>query len=197
MKRKLRKHWRAGLSDGAIAGKLGCGRSLVRKLRLELALPAVATAQRFDDAQLQSLHAEGRSDADLAHALGVALSTIARRRRALGLAANLTEGSVGRPKGPIAFSEDELRAKHSEGLKDAEIAACLNVSAYTVQRWRLRFGLALNARAEMTLEDGGDDPRTCMLREAARRAFAMTPADPRVLTMLEPFVAEEMRRALA
>jgi transposase len=108
--------------------------------------------------------AEGMSNADAAHALGVAVKTVSKWRRsfAAGRMAGLEDAArIGRPKAGLVLSETEriqlmrwarraktaqflaLRAKIvlrcAEGGTNKQAAANLGVDESTVERWRARF----------------------------------------------------------
>lgn len=151
---------------------------------------------KVDKAELRRLHAKGWSDRQLRDHFKVRHETILRIREALGLARN--DYTV--PVGPQAFSEADLRALHSAGFCDAEIAEKLGVSAASVLRWRRRLiGLPSNPVPKERQKLADAKARECLasgpVGVAVRGAFGLSPSDPRILTMLEPHLAEAMRAA--
>ncbi|WP_353474804.1 hypothetical protein PVT71_14640 [Salipiger sp. H15] len=206
--RRVAEFWGEGLADGKIAARLGCSTSTVVRVRNKLGLARIlGRKSKVDDAELRKLHAEGKTDAQMAALFGVMPKTFKARRAALGLVRNRPADGKRRP-GPQAFTEAELREAHAEGLTDHELAARFKVDVSTTKRWRSEFGLPLNSAAPVVevaeVEDApvvaevaAETAQRAMLRRAARCAFALAPQDPRLLPMLEPLVAEEMRRAAA
>lgn len=203
VERTLTALWREGLTDQRIAERLGCARSTVFRIRTKLGLARVprTSTSKVDDRELRRLHAAGKTDAQMAEVFGVKLSTIRPRRAKLGLVRNRAVDGARRP-GPQAFTEAELRAAHSEGLTDQELSERLNATTTVVGHWRREYGLpVIRALPEVEISEPAapeemapETPQRAMLRRAARCAFALTPQDPRLLPMLEPLVAEEMRR---
>ncbi|MBE9635762.1 hypothetical protein [Salipiger mangrovisoli] len=191
--KKLRRYWKRGWSDARIAVELGRGRTWVRNFRNGLGLAPVGVLLKVTDERLRELHGRGLTDVEISKAAKVTTSTVESRRRSLGLAPNGV--ASGRPSGPAHFTEEHFRELHGEGLVDGDMAYQLGVSKDTVQCWRKRYGLAPNMRK--TLEQVETAARDELLSRAARMAFALAPEDARILKMLEPILAAEMRAVAA
>ena len=97
---------------------------------------------------IETLHAAGLSDYEIAAELDSSPSTVQRRRAdELGLSAN---GSGGRPRGR-SFDEDRFLSLYEAGHSDAEIAAELGVHDQTVRGYRQAQSLEANGEAVKTV----------------------------------------------
>lgn len=103
VERRAKKHeermalYRAGYSDGAIAGALGCAKPTITTWRQKNNLPANYTKKERErkerEKQRLRLYREGCSDGVIAKALGCAVTTVTLWRQSRALPANYEPGS--------------------------------------------------------------------------------------------------------
>ncbi|WP_425504698.1 LAGLIDADG family homing endonuclease [Salinigranum marinum] len=97
---------------------------------------------------IAELHAENRSDYEIAELLDCSPSTVQRRRaNELDLPPN---GTGGRKPG-VEFDENTFASLHEEGHTDSEIASAVGVHTATIQQYRAAQGLESNGEPVKTV----------------------------------------------
>ena len=118
-------------------------------------LPGVATGPQWgktrtvDNADIETLYAEGHSDYEIAAELDCSASTVQRRRSMeLDLPPN---GSGGRPAGSVSFDTDTFADLYADGATDGELATTLGASTAAVGAYRNRHDLDPNGTPVKTV----------------------------------------------
>ncbi|MGR3376039.1 hypothetical protein [Salipiger abyssi] len=177
----------AGKSDGEIAREIGSYPVAVQRRRTALGIAAVRRGRvprAVSDGELAAWHGEGLTDTEMADRAGVSSGTIRCYRSKLGLPPNV--------RATRRITDDEVRECRAKSLTDRAAAARLGCAEGTYRRRREALGLT------RVVAEGPRAPCIAspdVLRRAVRLAFALDPSDPRILPMLEPYLAAEMASA--
>jgi DNA-binding CsgD family transcriptional regulator len=119
---------------------------------------------------VRELHAEGLGAAEIAHRLGVALSTVHYHLRCLADSAQPQPTRKAVPREPVGTTRTVIGALLARGLSRAEIARRLGVTKSTVTYHARRLGEPIDARCAKRIDweavqayyDAGHSVRECL-----------------------------------
>lgn len=92
---------------------------------------------------VREMVAAGKTDGEIAEAMGVTKSAVRSARGRLGLPVNLP------PLTTASMRDQAIRALHAKGLTDRQIATEMELSDETIGLYRWRLGLKPNARPRL------------------------------------------------
>lgn len=141
-KERARRLYKKGLSDRLIAEKLDVTEPTVYAWRKKAGLPNIGNRTKIPGEAIRALHAEGKTDKEIAAALGLKRDQVLKYRNKHGLRLNPELYAPHPPRIDYALVE----RLYDAGRPDREIAAAAECSHRTIEKWRCETGRRPNKR---------------------------------------------------